>query len=145
MPNPVSVREAGSHSGKALANFVAHLFAESLPARRPVLLIDVPPIEDVEVFQDRMAIAGHGQDVKELARGPTGTRHFPSADGVGAVAAFKPAKLSHVGRRHWLADRITQILAKLLQFRACHGGWFLIWWRAPRFPRVGIEAAGCSF
>lgn len=126
----------GSRSGEALADFVTHLFAKSFPAGGPLLLIDIPPVEDVEIFQDRMAIAGHGQNEKEFACRSAGAGHFPSAYCVGAIAPFKPTKLCHVGGGQRPADCLTEILAKLFQFRACHECCFLIW-RRPSFPRYG--------
>jgi hypothetical protein len=111
----------GNRSGETLADFIAHLFAESLPVGRPFPLIDVPAIEDVEIFEDRMAIAGHRQDEKEFACGSAGAGDLPSAYGVGTVARLKPAELCHIGGGQWPADRVTEILAKLFQFRACHG------------------------
>src|ERR1700674_1954542 len=116
----VPIGEPGSR--EALANFVAHLFAESLPARRPILLVDIEAVEDVEILEDRMAIACHGQDAKQFVRWFAGAGHFPSADGVGAIGRRKGAELCHVGGRQRSSDRVTEILAKLFQFRACHGG-----------------------
>jgi hypothetical protein len=135
----------GIRSGQPLANFVAHLFAEGFPAGRPLLLIDIPPIEDVEIFQDRMAIARHGQNVKQFVRRTAGAGYFPTADGVGAIARRKAAEPCHVGSGQRPADRVSEILAKLFQFRACHGGGFLVWRRLLEFLRDGIAAAGCGF
>ncbi len=51
-------------SAETPANLVPHLFPELFPARRPFIFVDVEPIEDVEIFQDRMTIACHRQDAK---------------------------------------------------------------------------------
>ncbi len=38
-------------SAEARANFVAHFFAESFPARGPFAFVDVEAVEDVKIFQ----------------------------------------------------------------------------------------------
>jgi hypothetical protein len=47
---------------EATANFVAHLLAEFLSARRSFLLGDIESIEDVKIFDNRVTIARHGKD-----------------------------------------------------------------------------------
>jgi hypothetical protein len=73
-----------------------------------------------------MAIAGHGQNAKELARRAAGAHYLPPAYRVGGIAPLEPAKPGHVGSGQRPADRVTEILAKLFQFRACHERRFLI-------------------
>jgi hypothetical protein len=102
-------------------HLIAHLRAEFGPARRPFLLVDIEAVEDVEIFQDRVTIAGHRQDAEQFARRPARAADFPAADHVGAVAGGKPAQPRHVGRRQAFADGVAEILAKLFQFVARHG------------------------
>ena len=95
---------------EALANFVAHLFAKCFPAGRSFLLGDIAPIEDVEIFQDRVTIARHRQNAQEFGGRSAGAGHFPSADGVGAIARRKAAKLCHIGGGQRSADRVSRSL-----------------------------------
>jgi hypothetical protein len=101
-------------------DLVAHVLAESLPARGAILLVDIEAVEDVEVFEDRISIACHRQYAKQLGRRPAGAFDFPFAYRVGAVARRKAAQLCHVGSRQASADRMTEILANLFQLRAGH-------------------------
>jgi len=63
----------------------------------PILLIDVPPAENVKIVQDRISLTGHGENEKELSRRSAGPAHFPFAYGVSSVASLKSAKLCHIG------------------------------------------------
>src|SRR5688572_26877722 len=51
-------------SAQAATDLVPHLFAEGLPARRSLALGDIVPVENIEVVEDRMTIAGHRQDAE---------------------------------------------------------------------------------
>src|SRR6266851_1887252 len=73
-------------SAQAAADFVAHAFAKSLPASRSFRFCNVKAVEDVEIVQDRVTIAGHRQDIKQFRGRTAGTRDLPAADHVGAVA-----------------------------------------------------------
>src|ERR1700761_4829073 len=81
---------------EAFANLVAHLFAEGRSQGRAFFFVDVPAIEDVEVFEDGVTIAGHRENRQQLVRRSARTCHLPSANRVGAVLRFEPAKLCHV-------------------------------------------------
>ena len=48
-------------SAKAATDLVPHLFAERFPARGSLRLGDIVSVEDVEVVEDRMSVAGHRQ------------------------------------------------------------------------------------
>ena len=100
---------------KTAAYFVAHPFAKFCPARGPVLFAHVKAIEHIEIFQDRMAIAGHGQNAKQLPCRAARARNFPSPYRIRA-ALRQAAQLRHVGRGERLADRLAKIAAELLQF-----------------------------
>ena len=65
--------------------------------------------------------------VRSLPAGPLGpvTSHRRIVSG--PSAGFQPAQFCHVGGRQGPADRVAEVLTKLFQFRACHGGCFL--WR----------------
>ena len=110
---------------EALANFVAHLFAEFLPARRSFSFRNIESIKYVKIFQDRITVAGHGQDAKEFVRRSAGTGDLPSAYGVGTAARGQATKLRHIRTRQRPADGVAEILAKLFQFRAGHCGYSL--------------------
>src|SRR5260370_29987687 len=101
-------------SAETSPDLIAHLFAEFCTARRSFMFGDVETVEDVEVFQDRVTVACHRQDAKQLARRPARACDFPPAYGVGAAAGRKAAQFRHVGSRQAFADRFTQIGAKLL-------------------------------
>src|SRR5229473_7580931 len=102
------------------ANFVAHVFAEFCPAGRPVFFADIEPVEDVEIFKDRVTIAGHRQDAKQFTRGPAGAGDFPSTYGVAATCWREAAELRHVASRQGAANRLAKVLAKFSQFGAGH-------------------------
>ena len=118
---------AASGRGKAPADFIAHLFAELFPARRPFLLGYVETVEDVEIFQDRVAVARHRQDAQQFARRSARARDLPAPDGVAAIAGRKAAELGHVGGGQGAADRVTEIAAELSEFWAGHEGQFQGW------------------
>ena len=86
-------------SAQAATDLVPHLFAESLPARRSLGLGDIVPVEDVEVVEDRMTIAGHRQDAELFGDLLAGTADFPSANRGGAGFRRKTAQPGHVGCR----------------------------------------------
>jgi len=46
--------------------------AKGIAVCRPVFLVDVAAVDDVEVFEDRVTAAGHRQDAKQLGRGSPG-------------------------------------------------------------------------
>jgi hypothetical protein len=117
---------AGNPSVEALANFIAHLLAEFLPARRSFRFRNIESIKYVEIFQDWITIACHGQDAKEFAGRSAGARDFPSAYGVGTATQCQSTQPRHVGGRQRSADGVAEILAKLFQFRAGHGGYSLL-------------------
>jgi hypothetical protein len=73
--------------------------AKGIAVCRPVFLVDVAAVDDVEVFEDRVTAAGHRQDAKQLGRGISGTGDVPSADHVGAASR---AQSGHLGRRRVL-------------------------------------------
>jgi hypothetical protein len=116
---------AGNPLFETLANFVAHLFAEFLPARRSFSFRNIESIKDVKIFEYRITVASHGQDAKEFVRRSAGARDLPSAYGVGAAARRQAAKFRHIRRRQRPADGVAEILAKLFQFRAGHRGYSL--------------------
>jgi hypothetical protein len=117
---------AGNLLFEPLANFIAHLFPEFLPARRSFGFRNIESIKYVEIFQDRITVAGHRQDAKEFVRRSARTRNLPSAYGVGTAARCQAAKLGHIRRRQRPADSVAEILAKLFQFRAGHLGYSLV-------------------
>jgi hypothetical protein len=117
---------AGNPLFETLANFIAHLFAEFLPARRSFGFRNIESIKYVEIFQDRITVAGHGQDAKEFIRRSARTGDLPSPHGVRTAPWRQAAKLRHIRRRQRPADGVAEILAKLFQFRAGHGGYFLL-------------------
>ena len=108
-------------SAKATTNLVAHLFAEGFPARGSLGLGDTVPVEEVEIFEDRMTIAGHRQDAELFGNLFAGTGDFPLAYRVGAGLLCETTKLRHVCRRQWPADGVSDILAKPFQVMAGHG------------------------
>ena len=55
-------------SAEPLTNLVAHLFAELFPARRPFRFRNVEAVEHVEIVEDRVMVAGHGQDAQHATR-----------------------------------------------------------------------------
>ena len=62
---------------------------------RAVFHRDVVAVEHVEHFEDRIAVAGHRQDAKQLRHGPGRAGDLPSADGVGAIGrAGSPQSLA---------------------------------------------------
>src|ERR1700761_5156457 len=77
---------------EAFANLVAHLFAEGCSQGWAFFFVYVPAVEDVEVFEDGVAIAGHRENRQQLVRRPARARDLPSANRVGAVLRFQPAK-----------------------------------------------------
>ena len=99
MPPPIGANTANLQTGlqieggsaEALTNLVAHLFAELLPARRPFRFGDVEAVEHVEIFQDRVVVAGHCQDTKQFGRRPAGAGDFPPPDGVAAIGGREAA------------------------------------------------------
>jgi hypothetical protein len=101
-------------SAETPPDLIAHLFAEFFAAGRTFVFADSVPVEDVEVFQDRMTVACHGEDAKQFACRPARTCDFPTAYGVGAAAGRKATQFRHVGSGQGFADRFTQIGAKLL-------------------------------
>jgi hypothetical protein len=127
-------------SGEPLANFVSHLGAKRFASGRPFLLIEIPPVEDIEIFEDRMAIAGHRQNAEEFARGSAGTAHFPPSDRIGAVAWLQATQLCHVVSRQRSADRVGEILAELFQFWTCQRAVPDLK-KAARSP-MGVEGSG---
>jgi hypothetical protein len=106
---------------KTPANFVPHFFAKLLAARVSLVLGNIEPIEDVEIFKDRMTIARHRQDAEEFGNRSARAGNFPSADGVGAAGGRKTTELRHIGSGQRATDRFAQILAELFQFCASHG------------------------
>jgi hypothetical protein len=110
-------------SAETPANLIPHHLAKRFPARGSVLLVDIEPVEDVEIFQDRVTVAGHRQDAKQFGRRPAGTGYFPSADRIGAVARCEATQLRHIGGGQASAYRGTEILAKPFQFGARHRDW----------------------
>ena len=66
-------------------------------------------------------VAGHRQDAKEFGNGTAGTGDFPFADRVGPTGRRKATELRHVGSGQRFADGVSEMLAKLFQFRAGHG------------------------
>ena len=112
----------GTRSFETLANFIAHLFAEFLPACRSFCFRNIESIKYVEIFQDWIKVTGHGQDAKEFVRRSAGAGDLPSAYGIGTTARRQAAKLRHIRRRQRPADGVAEILAKLFQFRAGHRG-----------------------
>ncbi|MDP3075180.1 MAG: hypothetical protein Q8N40_06020 [Bradyrhizobium sp.] len=108
-------------SAKAATDLVAHLFAEGFPARGSFRLGDSVPVEDVEIVEDRMTIAGHRQDAELFGNLFAGTGDFPLAYRVGAGVLGETAKLRHVRRRQRPADGVSDILAKPFQVMAGHG------------------------
>jgi hypothetical protein len=111
-------RGAHPESAETPANLVAHLFAEGFPARRSFLLVDMEPVEDVEIFEDRVTIACHRQDAKQFGHRPAGAGDFSFTHRIGAVARREATQLRHFSSRQAPADRVTEILAKLFQFGA---------------------------
>src|ERR1700687_390500 len=114
------LNESRAGSGETPANLVPHLFAELFTARRSFFFADVEPVEDVEIFEDRVTIACHRQDAEQFGRRPAGAGDVPSAYRVGAVAGAKATELRQVRNGHASGDRVTEIVAKLFQFGACH-------------------------
>ena len=108
-------------SAEAAADLVPHLLAEGFPAGRSLGLGDIVPVEDVEVVEDRMTVAGHRQNAKLFGDLFAGTGDFPSANHVGAGFRRKTAQSGHIGYRQRPADGITEIRAKPFQFMAGHG------------------------
>src|SRR5882672_6314341 len=98
---------------KAATDLAAHLLAERFPARRSFPLCDIKAIEDIEVFENRMPIAGHRQHAELFRDLFAGTGDFPSANHVSAGVRRKAAQLCHIGRRQRPADGVTEIFAKL--------------------------------
>src|SRR6185369_10887551 len=72
-------------------------------------------------FEDRIVVAGHRQDAQQLRHRSGRASDLPFADGVGAVGSRQPAEFGHVGHRQRLADGLTEVLAKFLQFSSRHG------------------------
>src|SRR4030095_12220434 len=68
-----------------LQHFLADLAAEFRAQRRAILLVDVVAIEHVEFFQDRVALARHGEDAQPLRHRPNRALDLPAPDGVGAA------------------------------------------------------------
>jgi len=130
----------GTRSFETLANFIAHLFAEFLPACRSFCFRNIESIKYVEIFQDRITIAGHGQDAKEFVGRSAGAGDLPSAYGVGTTARCQAAKPRHVGGRQRPADGVAEVLAKLFQFRAGHPGYSLVGCGGCSPPRDGFNA-----
>ena len=108
-------------SAKATTDLVPHLFAEGFPARGSLSLGEIVPVEDVEVVEDRMAIAGHRQDAELFGDLFAGTADFPSANHGGAGFRRKTAQPGHIGCRQRPADGVSEIRAELFQFMAGHG------------------------
>src|ERR1700722_13801243 len=117
---------AGTPLFEPLANFIAHPFAEFLPARRSFGFRNIESIKYVEIFQDWIKVTGHGQDAKEFVRRSAGAGDLPSAYGIGTTARRQAAKLRHIRRRQRPADGVAEMLAKLFQFRAGHRGYSLV-------------------
>lgn len=108
-------------SVEASANLVAHLLAELLPPRRPLLFGDIKAVEDIEIVENGITVAGHCQNTKQFAGRSGGTGDFPSANGIGAgLARREAAQLGHVGGRERSTDRLAEIVAQLSKFRAGH-------------------------
>jgi hypothetical protein len=132
-------------SSEALPNLIAHLFAKLLPASRPLLLIDVPPVKNIEIFRDRIVVTGHRENKKELSCRPARSGDFPSADRVGGVVRLKSAELCQVGDRKRPTDRVTEILAKLFQFGASHVSLSLSWCAVVEVTSAVPRGVGCGF
>ena len=86
-------------SAKAATDLVPHLFAEGFPARGSLGLGDIVPVEDVEVVEDRMAIAGHRQDAELFGHRLARTGDLPLAYRIGAGVRCETTELRHVRRR----------------------------------------------
>src|SRR5258708_25874536 len=110
-----SWREATS--AETSPDLIAHLFAEFCAARRSLMFGDVETVEDVEVFQDRVTVACHRQDAKQLARRPARACDFPPAYGVRAASSRKATQVRHLSTRPASADRFTQIRSTLPYYR----------------------------
>jgi hypothetical protein len=109
---------ANPTSGQATAHLGAHAFAKSLPACRSFNLCNIEAVEDVEIVQDRVTIAGHRQDFKQFRSRTAGARDLPAADHVGALAGLEAAQLRHVAHRKFFTNGLAEIFAKLSEFRA---------------------------
>src|SRR6185437_16416505 len=110
-----------NRSAEPATNFVAHLLAELLAARRAFLFGDVEAVEHVEIIEDRVALAGHRQDTKQFPRGPGRAGDFPAPDGIAAAAGRKAAKLRHIGCAELPADGLAEVVAEFFQFGAGQG------------------------
>ena len=107
---------------ESATDLVPHLFAEGFPARGPLRLGDIVPVEDVEIVEDRIPIARHRQQPELFGNRFAGTCNLPFSYHVGTGVRRETAQLRHVGDRQRPADGVTEFLAKTFQLMAGHGG-----------------------
>jgi hypothetical protein len=93
-----------SASLEAPANFVPHFFTKFFSALVSLIFGDIEAFEYVEVFENRVTIAGHRQYAKQFGNGAARTGYFPFAYRVGPDSRRKPAELRHVRSGQGSAD-----------------------------------------